>query len=183
MKKLFIILAVTVLCLCIGGGSVFGQSDLSDKLDIKWVNKIGMYRANGKCYLTMVVTLTNASDKAVKFRDMTFDLRFRGPRDLYVGRATRTSDIDVPPNRGRSYPGEAMAELTFEAGPDSGETIDKLFKLVSLIGDPSLRPFTMYLEGKGELGAERPGGGGWVYQAYKGELIFEPQVQSRVFLQ
>jgi len=179
MKKVSAIILVLGLCLAVSG-TALAQIEISEKIDIRSINKMEMYKSRGQFRIKVTVTLTNGNDRNVKFRDIYFKLRFRsGEEDLYLGRSDMVSEMIIPYARGAGEPGELEQTLDVEVGPITWSTVDRLMDIFNLLSDPGNRTFSLYMEGDGEVGMERKDSG-WIYQDYKAELIFKPDIQREV---
>jgi len=178
MIKFRIILAVLVLCSLLGGKSALGQQVLiSEMVEIRSINKVFMYvTPDKKMRMVITVLMINGSERQVKFRDTKFILR------------CKSSEVNVTLPGAASYntPGTMLVPVDVEVGPLEGpmamDTISRMASIFNLVGDPFNMTFKMYMEGEGEVGIQTRGES-WVYQPYKAEMVFKPQVQREVLIE
>lgn len=166
-------------------GTCMAQTDIAKmmgNLDVYGIKKLQVMSNPNDYSMSLVATVTNANSEALRLRsgecEVIFDKKKGGA--LLLGR-TRIID-QILPGKAGDQAGQADMSLLISVGPQSPSTVDKLFEVVNIIGDPDAN-LRITIRGKAEVGMQLPRG--WVYEQGKKlevELVFTPAIQREFIL-
>jgi hypothetical protein len=178
-------MAVTTLFAIMFVGTCMAQTEIPKivgNLDVYGIKKIQIKSGPNGYIMTLLATFTNANAEALRLRNGEFDVHFIGPKEkpIILGQ-TKVVDAIIPAQASQR-PGQKDVVLDVMVGPHSQATVDKLFEIINMIGDPAVS-LRIDIKGKSEVGMQMPRG--WVYEQgkkFEVDMSFVPAVQREFVL-
>ena len=193
MKTTAFIAALAVSLLALTPRTTLAQSDIEKIGQIKMVsiNKLQIVANNDEYLANITVTFINNSTNAIKLKDGRFDTSLASTNSQIDAGPAVLSELVIPaarPGAGGGFfghgtaatPGLVEQVISVDLGARNPETMEKIIKLVNLMGDTSA-DMNMNLKGTTQIGVQI--NDGWVFRgndSYTVELKFVPTVKREV---
>ena len=145
-----------------------------DKVKLVAIKSMKIEREGGELFSSVVVCFRNGEDRDIRLKNADFTVGMQsGGKKTSFGRGTVD---EVILTKGK----DAEVTVKVRIGPESKDTLDRLFALFNVLGDPAVkRGSIMTLECTADVGLRREEG--WVISKGQGiEFTLKPQVQDEV---
>jgi len=179
MKLTSMLAVIMVICLGLGIQTSTAQGPDLGALNIAAIKSIQINADESGYYSEVMVLLENSGDKALKLKNVNFDVRFKEKDKIIPFGTAPLKEIIIPSSiKESSSKGKVDAILRVKIGPKDDKTVGLLIQLFNIIGNPS-NSLVMILEGTGEVGTKIEKG--WIYHTgMKAELEFVPTIQREI---